>query len=192
MQIIVENYSKKYQTVLSKGIIDGVVLKSNQLDLIPKIVNVIEQDKGRLIYIIVNNVLHDEQNILKVVEELSIPSNIKLVIALNYSYNNLILCSQLAAKNIAVSITNCVSVIQTILAAKSLAQYVSIPLSVLANACNVGTEILHEVCNVFENYPELSSRIIVSDIYKVKHIVEVAKLGIDIVQIDPSILDNFL
>ncbi len=112
----------------------------------------------------------------------------KIVIKLPLTLYGLKACKQLRALGIRTNMTLCFSPAQALMAAKAGASYVSLFIGRLDDTGYFGLDLVGECCAIFENYPEITTQIIVASIRGPMHIVEVAKLGVDIVTAPPKVL----
>ncbi len=100
-------------------------------------------------------------------------------------------CKILTSENIPVNVTLCFSVNQAILAAKAGAKYVSPFIGRLDDNGQDGMNLIREMHQVFENY-KFSTQILVASVRHPMHVVEAAKIGADVVTLQPDVLGKML
>ena len=100
-------------------------------------------------------------------------------------------CKILTKEGIPVNVTLCFSVNQAILAAKAGAKYVSPFIGRLDDNGQDGIHLIKEIREVFKNYG-FSTQILVASVRHTMHVVEVAKIGADVVTLPPDILGKML
>lgn len=86
------------------------------------------------------------------------------------------------------NVTLIFSTSQAILAAKAGASNVCPFVGRLDDISSAGTELIHEIVTVFDNYPEITSEIIVASIRNPLHVVEPALVGAHIFTIPGGVL----
>lgn len=81
---------------------------------------------------------------------------------------------------------------QAILAAKAGATYICPFLGRLDDIGFNGLELVREIREIYKNYDEFKTQIIVASIRHPIHVVEVARMGAEIVTIPPAILEQMM
>ena len=97
-------------------------------------------------------------------------------------------CRFFADQEIKVNLTLCFSAAQAILAAKAGASFVSPFIGRLDDVGQSGLGLIEEICQIYSNYPEFTTQILVASIRSATHIVESAKIGADIITAPAKIL----
>lgn len=116
----------------------------------------------------------------------SIAKNI--AIKLPITMNGLKACRFFANKDIMVNLTLCFSASQAILAAKAGASFVSPFIGRLDDIGQNGLGLIEEICQIYSNYPNFTTEILVASVRNPTHIVESAKMGADIATIPAKVL----
>lgn len=133
----------------------------------------------------------DHQNMLKEAEELiKIAENITIKLPL--TLDGLKTCKYLSNNKIDVNLTLCFSASQAILAAKAGARYVSPFVGRHDDISYDGLNLIADIKEIYENYPEFQTEIIVASIRHPIHIIESAKLGADIATIPAKIFGQLV
>lgn len=101
-------------------------------------------------------------------------------------------CSKLRALGIDVNMTLCFSPLQALMAAKAGASFVSIFVGRLDDVGVDGLRVVNECCEIWQNYPEITTRMIVASVRNMVHVTESAKLGVDAITVSPSIIYSML
>ena len=101
-------------------------------------------------------------------------------------------CRFFADKDIMVNLTLCFSAAQAILAAKAGASFVSPFIGRLDDIGQDGLGLIAEICQIYSNYPEFTTEVLVASIRNPIHIVEAAKMGAGIATIPAKILAQLI
>ena len=102
--------------------------------------------------------------------------------------DGLMACKALSDAGTMVNVTLCFSAAQAILAAKAGATFVSPFVGRLDDLSQDGLELIEDICEIYANYPDFSTEVLVASVRRPQHVVESAKMGADIVTIPPSAL----
>ena len=94
----------------------------------------------------------------------------------------------LHAEGIKTNVTLIFSAAQALLAARAGATYVSPFLGRLDDISTNGTELIYDIVQIFDNYPEISTEIICASTRHPLHITECAKAGGDIATVPFKVL----
>jgi transaldolase len=79
---------------------------------------------------------------------------------------------------------------QAILAAKAGATYICPFIGRLDDISFNGLELIQQIRGIYDQYDEIETRIIVASVRNPIHVIEVARMGAEIVTIPPAILDQ--
>ncbi len=101
-------------------------------------------------------------------------------------------CRFFADKDIMVNVTLCFSAAQAILAAKAGASFVSPFIGRLDDIGQDGLGLIEEICQIYSNYPDFTTQILVASVRNPIHIVQAAKMGADIATIPAKILSQLV
>ena len=111
-----------------------------------------------------------------------------IVIKVPLTWDGLAACRQLADRGIGVNVTLCFSAAQALLAAKAGASFVSPFVGRLDDIGQSGMELIADIRTIYDNYPQLSTEILVASIRHPMHVVEAARLGAEVCTIPPAVL----
>ncbi len=95
----------------------------------------------------------------------------------------------LAKKGIKVNMTLVFSPAQALLAAKAGARYISPFVGRLDDISHIGTELLLSIREILDNY-DFECEIIAASIRNPLHVVEAARIGVDIATIPPAVMEQ--
>ena len=99
-------------------------------------------------------------------------------------------CKALADAGSMVNVTLCFSAAQAILAAKAGATFVSPFIGRLDDTGTDGMGLISDICEIYANYPDFETQVLVASVRHHMHVVEAARLGADVVTIPPKILSQ--
>ena len=95
-------------------------------------------------------------------------------------------CRTLSDEGTMVNVTLCFSSAQAILAAKAGATFVSPFVGRLDDIGSNGMELIRDICEIYANHTAFKTEILVASVRHPMHVVESARLGVDVVTIPPS------
>ncbi len=104
------------------------------------------------------------------------------------TWDGLKTCKALSDDGTSVNVTLCFSVNQALLAAKAGAAYISPFVGRLDDIGHDGMELIDEIREVYDNYPELDTRILVASIRSPAHLRQAALSGADVATLPPGVL----
>jgi len=81
---------------------------------------------------------------------------------------------------------------QALLAAKSGAKYVSPFIGRLDDIGQDGMQLIKDIKEIFKNYPDFKTQILVASVRHPVHVVDAAKTGADVVTLPPGVLNKML
>ena len=110
-----------------------------------------------------------------------------IVIKLPINVDGLKACKELSAEGIPVNMTLCFSAAQAIMAAKCNATYVSPFVGRLDDVGSDGVSLIQDIRDIYYNY--FDTKILAASIRSVQDVVDVARLGVDVVTIAPKIME---
>ena len=172
------------------GLLDGVttnpslIAKSgkNFLDLIPQICDIV---KGRPVSAEVAST--DYATMIKEGQKLAaIADNVAVKVPLTPA--GLQVCKELSDNGTMVNVTLCFSAAQAILAAKAGATFISPFVGRLDDLAQDGMQLISDICQIYANYPNFQTEVLVASVRHPIHIIESAKLGADVVTCPPSVI----
>jgi transaldolase len=98
----------------------------------------------------------------------------------------------LSSEGIHTNVTLLFSPSQAILAAKAGATYICPFLGRLDDISFNGLELIRQIKEIYTNYPDIKTQIIVASVRNPIHVIEAAMLGAEIVTIPPSIIEQMV
>jgi transaldolase len=97
-------------------------------------------------------------------------------------------CKYFSNKGIQTNVTLCFSAAQAILAAKAGATFVSPFVGRLDDIGQDGMGLIEEICQIFSNYPNFKTQVLVASIRNPIHITASARMGADVATIPGKVL----
>jgi len=97
-------------------------------------------------------------------------------------------CKILSGDGIMVNVTLCFSAAQALLAAKAGATFISPFIGRLDDLSQDGLELISDIVQMYEQYPEITTQVLVASIRNPNHVTESAKMGAHVATIPPKIL----
>ena len=101
-------------------------------------------------------------------------------------------CKSLSSEGIPVNVTLIFSANQALLAAKSGAKYVSPFIGRLDDIGQDGMNLIKDINEIFKNYPDFKTQILVASIRHPLHVIDAAKIGADVVTLPPAVLEKMM
>ena len=129
----------------------------------------------------------DHETMLREGKELAkLAKNIAVKVPL--TVDGLKTCKALSSEGTMVNVTLCFSAAQAILAAKAGASFISPFVGRLDDIGHDGLELIAEICEIYANYPDFKTEVLVASIRGPLHVVESAKLGAHVATVPPAVL----
>jgi transaldolase len=97
-------------------------------------------------------------------------------------------CKALSDEGTMVNVTLCFSANQALLAAKAGATFISPFVGRLDDIGYEGMDLIAEIAQVYDNYPEFDTEILVASIRHPQHLLASAKLGADVATMPPEVI----
>ncbi len=97
-------------------------------------------------------------------------------------------CRALAEDEVTVNVTLCFSASQAILAAKAGAAFVSPFIGRLDDISRDGMALIADIRQIYDNYPDFRTEILVASIRSPNHVAEAARIGADAATIPPAVV----
>jgi transaldolase len=173
----------------STGLLDGVttnpslIMKSGK-QFIPLIEEICGVVKGPVSAEVAST---DFETMLKEGLKLSkIADNVAVKVPL--TPDGLKVCKHLSDQGTMVNVTLCFSAAQAILAAKAGASFISPFVGRLDDIGQDGLALIAEIVEIYSNYPDFNTEILVASVRNPIHITESAKMGADVVTCPPSVI----
>jgi transaldolase len=101
-------------------------------------------------------------------------------------------CKYFSDKGVQTNVTLCFSASQAILAAKCGATFVSPFVGRLDDIGQDGMGLIEEICEIYANYPEFETEVLVASIRNPIHITTAAKMGADVATIPAKVLKQLV
>jgi transaldolase len=101
-------------------------------------------------------------------------------------------CKYFSDKGIQTNVTLCFSAGQAILAGKAGATFVSPFVGRLDDVAQDGLSLIAEICEIYQNYDQITTQVLVASIRNPLHIIESAKLGADVATIPAKVIKQLI
>jgi transaldolase len=99
-------------------------------------------------------------------------------------------CKTLSSEGTHVNVTLCFSPAQALLAAKAGASFISPFVGRLDDVGADGMELIGEIVQIYQNYPNLKTEVLVASVRGPLHVVTAARLGAHVATMPPSVLKS--
>jgi transaldolase len=116
----------------------------------------------------------------------SLASNVAVKVPL--TPDGLKTCKALSQDGVKVNVTLCFSPAQAILAAKAGATFISPFIGRLDDVGTDGMQLIADICEIYSQYSNFTTEVLVASVRHPMHVVESARLGADVVTLPPSVL----
>ena len=120
----------------------------------------------------------------------SLAKNVTIKVPL--TWDGLKACKTLRNEEVLVNVTLCFSANQALLAAKAGASFISPFVGRLDDIGVDGMNLISDICQIYSNYPNLNTEVLVASIRSPQHVLEAAKLGADVVTLPPNVLKQLI
>lgn len=101
-------------------------------------------------------------------------------------------CRHLADEGTAVNVTLCFSAAQALLAAKAGAAFISPFVGRLDDVATDGMTLIADIVQIYRNYPNLKTEVLVASVRHPIHLVQAAKLGAHVATLPPNVIRQLL
>jgi transaldolase len=101
-------------------------------------------------------------------------------------------CKLLSDDGIMVNVTLCFSPAQAIMAAKAGATFISPFVGRLDDIGQDGMQLIADIVQIYRNYPDFRTEVLVASIRHPIHLIESAKLGADVATVPPAVLKGLV
>ncbi len=108
------------------------------------------------------------------------------------TFDGLKACRVLADEGVKVNVTLCFSPVQALLAAKAGAAFVSPFVGRLDDIGHDGMGLIADIVEIFHNYPQYGTEVLVASARHVHHVLEAARLAADVITMPPAILRQMI
>ena len=171
------------------GLVDGVttnpslIAKSggNILDVIAEICDIVPGPVSAEVTATDLETMLEEAKVLR-----EIASNVTIKVPL--TPNGLKACKSLSDQGVSVNVTLCFSAAQAILAAKAGASFVSPFVGRLDDIGQNGMDLIAEIVEIYAQYPDFPTEVLVASIRHPIHVVESGRIGADVATVPPNVL----
>ena len=179
---------EEISTLAKSGFVDGVTTNpsliakqgKNMREVIETICNLVKGPVSAEV------TATDYESMVKEGEYLySIAKNIAVKVPL--TEEGLKTCRTFTEKGKMVNVTLCFSATQAILAAKAGATFVSPFVGRLDDVGIDGMKLINDIVQIYKNYKNLNTQVLVASIRKTDHITTAAKIGADVATLPPKI-----
>lgn len=175
------------EKLIPTGLIDGVTTNPTLIAKSGRDIKATLRDIASLITgpISAEVTATDYNTMMKEAKILSgIASNI--VIKVPLTPEGLRVCRSLTREGTPVNVTLCFSALQALLAAKAGATYISPFLGRLDDIGSVGLDLIRDIRCIYQQY-EFETKILAASLRHAWHVLEVAKLGVDVMTLPPAL-----
>lgn len=97
-------------------------------------------------------------------------------------------CKALSESGTMVNVTLCFSANQALLAAKAGATFISPFVGRLDDIATEGMQLIDDIVQIYANYPDLKTEVLVASIRSPMHVLEAAKIGAGVATLPPDVL----
>ncbi len=97
-------------------------------------------------------------------------------------------CRTLSQGGTMVNVTLCFSANQAILAAKAGAKFISPFIGRLDDIATDGMGLIEDIVDIYANYPDFTTEVLVASVRHPIHVVEAAKMGAHVATIPPAVM----
>jgi transaldolase len=111
-----------------------------------------------------------------------------IVVKLPLTLDGIRACNYFALKGVPTNVTLCFSATQALIAAKAGATYVSIFVGRLDDIGENGMHVVSEAMDIYRQYPDISSQLIVASVRSTAHVSQAAQLGVSVCTIPPKVM----
>jgi len=101
-------------------------------------------------------------------------------------------CRTLANEGTPVNVTLCFSSTQALLAAKAGATYISPFVGRLDDIAQEGMQLIADIVQIYRNYPQLKTEVLVASVRHPLHLMQAAKLGAHVSTLPPSVIRQLI
>ena len=176
-----------------KGIVDGVTTNPSLIAKSGSDIASVVKDITKIVDgpISVEVVATDYNGMLKEAEKICKLSQ-SVAVKLPITWDGIRVCKVLSKQNIMVNMTLCFSVNQAILAAKAGAAFVSPFVGRLDDLGTDGMSLIEEIVQVYGNYPDFETEVLVASVRSPLHIQQAALIGADISTVPAKVLSQLI
>jgi len=111
-----------------------------------------------------------------------------VAVKLPLTVDGLTACKTLRDEGTMVNVTLCFSAAQALLAAKAGATFISPFVGRLDDIGQDGMELISDICQIYSQYSDLETEVLVASVRHPVHVVQAAKMGAHVATLPPAIL----
>ena len=183
----------RIKELAKNGLLDGVTTNPSLIkksgrninEVIKEICDIVPGPVSAEVTATKYNEMLKEAEILK-----SLAKNVTIKVPL--TWDGLKACKTLRNEEVLVNVTLCFSANQALLAAKAGASFISPFVGRLDDIGVDGMNLISDICQIYSNYPNLNTEVLVASIRSPQHVLEAAKLGADVVTLPPNVLKQLI
>jgi transaldolase len=180
---------EEIKELAATGLIDGVttnpslIMKSGRdfIETITEICRIVPGDVSAEVVATDYDGMMEEAKKLKKIAK-------NVVIKLPLTWDGLKACKTLTDDETKVNVTLCFSANQAILAAKAGATYVSPFIGRLDDIGQDGLNLISDICQIYDNYPDFETQVLVASIRHPIHLLESAKMGAHVATLPTKVI----
>lgn len=184
---------EEIRQLADKGLVDGVTTNPSLIAKAGRELHAVIKDIAKIVSgpISVEVVATDYNGMLKEAEKVcAFASNV--VVKLPITWDGIKACKHLSSNGVQVNMTLCFSSNQAILAAKAGAAFVSPFLGRLDDLGTDGMVLIEEIVQIYDNYADFDTEIIVASVRHPLHIQQAALIGADICTVPEKVLNQLI
>ena len=111
-----------------------------------------------------------------------------VAVKLPLTVDGLTACKTLRDEGTMVNVTLCFSAAQALLAAKAGATFISPFVGRLDDIGQDGMQLIEDICQIYMQYPNFETEVLVASVRHPVHVVQAAKMGAHVATVPPAIL----
>jgi transaldolase len=111
-----------------------------------------------------------------------------VAVKLPLTVDGLTACRALRDEGTMVNVTLCFSPAQALLAAKAGATFISPFVGRLDDIGQDGMQLIEDICQIYMQYPNFETEVLVASVRHPVHVVQAAKMGAHVATVPPAIL----
>ena len=95
---------------------------------------------------------------------------------------------RLSGEGVKVNVTLCFTAAQALLAAKAGAAFISPFVGRLDDIGLDGLDLISDICQIYDQYDDLTTEVLVASVRSPGHVIEAAKMGAHVATLPPAVL----
>lgn len=180
---------KEIEALAATGLLDGVttnpslIAKSGKdfIPLIKDICSIVEGPVSAEVAATDYETMRKEADVLRAIAD-------HVAVKVPLTPDGLRVCKELSDDGTMVNVTLCFSPGQAVLAAKAGAAFISPFVGRLDDICHDGLDLIAQIVEIYDNYPEFDTEVLVASVRNPMHIIDSARMGADVVTCPPSVI----